>query len=571
MKKLLKGLLLLLAVFPFILKTKVFATEEITLFKSDVRLEQNTDINIREEIHYFFATPRRGIIREIPIKYKVEGGLQRPTRLVVNDIYYYKEDSPEQKLYDYERESKSGYAILRIGNPDVTITDGYVYVIDYKLVNAVNYFDEYDELFLNLTGSGWNVPIVEAYANIEVPNKITDKVCFTGPDGSTLSECTFEEIDENKVKLSVNSSLSSYEGYTVALKMPKGTLDDTRARQTVQFLLANIGLLLPIPIFFFLSSIVKKKGTNKKKTVIAHYEPIKGITPLFAGFLYKKVLENRHVTAEIIQMAIDGHIKIKQEGKREYILEKQSQQALEIDDASNLILLDIFKKGDSVNTKKIHSDFYLTVRDINRKLSDKAFELKYFDQNRRKLQSSLSSLGIIGVFLSFMSLGVFLEYALTGWSFGLGISSILALIFSFKVDFRGEKGNDIYHELEGLKLYINTAEKHRIDFHNNPEKFRGVFEKLLPYAIIFGLEKKWANEFKDIYTEPPSWYEGDVTGFDSYVLTNSLLNMGKNVENKAKPPNSAGGFTSTHGGSGGSGFSGGSSGGGFGGGGGSSW
>jgi uncharacterized membrane protein YgcG len=125
--------------------------------------------------------------------------------------------------------------------------------------------------------------------------------------------------------------------------------------------------------------------------------------------------------------------------------------------------------------------------------------------------------------------------------------------------------------MEGLKMYIDTAEKHRIEFHNNPTKFRGVFEKLLPYAIIFGLEKKWSEEFKEIYQEPPTWYQGDISAFNSYLLASSISDISRNVKSKSAPPNSAGGIRSSHGGSGGSGFSGGSSGGGFGGGGGSSW
>jgi uncharacterized membrane protein YgcG len=570
MKAFFKGFLFSLFLLPFFVGA-IFANEQISLFRSDITLEESTDINIREEIHYVFPTSRRGIVREIPVDYKVQAGLRRPTRLVLNEIYYYSKENPDRKFTNYERESKSGYVIFRIGNPDVTITGEYVYVIDYVLKDAVNYFDDHDELFLNITGSGWNVPIQEAYANIEVPGEITERVCFTGPEGSTVSECSFEEIGEKETKLSIDSPLGSFEGYTVVIKMPKGTLDDTRGRQRIAFLLSNIGLLLPIPVFIYLLSIIKKKGSNKKKTIIAHFEPEKGMYPLLAGYVYNKKLDNKHITAEIIQMAIDGHIKIKQEGKRKYILEKEGSEDSVKNETSRSIFSGLFKKEESIDTKKIPSDFYKTVRDVDRKLNSEAYSNELFSKDRKKLKGRLSSFGFIGLFLSFFSLGPLGELAATGWSFGFGISSILSMIFSSKVDIRGEKGNDIYHELEGLKRYINTAEKHRIEFHNDPEKFRGVFEQLLPYAIIFGLEKKWANEFKDIYKEPPSWYEGDMTAFNSYVLASSIAGISRNVQSKSVAPNSAGGHRSSHGGFGGSGFSGGSSGGGFGGGGGSSW
>jgi uncharacterized membrane protein len=122
-------------------------------------------------------------------------------------------------------------------------------------------------------------------------------------------------------------------------------------------------------------------------------------------------------------------------------------------------------------------------------------------------------------------------------------------------------------------MYINTAEKHRIEFHNDPKKFRGVFETLLPYAMIFGLEKKWAKEFEDLYKDTqPDWYRGDFDVFDIYMLTmvtNSLNRSVKSATTKAY--GSGSGLRTSGWSSGGSGFSGGSAGGGGGGSGGGSW
>lgn len=547
------------------------STEQITFFNSTVELEKNTDINIKEEIHYFFPTPRRGIIREIPVDYKVQAGLRRPTTLSLDNIYYYKKDNPQQRFSDYERSSKSGYAIFKIGNPDVTIQGEYVYVIEYTLRNAINYFDDYDELFLNITGIGWDVPINEASSQITVPGEITDKVCFTGPLASTLSNCSFVEVSEEEVIVSTDGELNSFEGLTVALKMPKGTLEDTTGRQRIAFLISNIGLLLPIPIFFLLRNILKKKGKNRKLTVVRHFEPMKGMFPLLAGYVFTTKLDSKHITAEIIQLAIDGHIKIKQEKRKEYVLEKCDTKKEIKEDSVRALYSGLFKGEDSVNTKKIPSNFYLTVRSIEKKLNSKSYEKDYLDKNRKKLKGRLSMFGGLGLFLSFFSFGPLSYMAATGWAIGIGLSSVLSLIFSSRVDLRGKKGNELYYELEGLKTYINTAEKDRIEFHNDPEKFRGVFEKLLPYAIIFGLEKKWAGNFKDLYNEPPDWYEGNMTAFNSYILASSIAGISRNVKSRSVAPNSAGGFGSSHGASGGSGFSGGSSGGGFGGGGGSSW
>jgi uncharacterized membrane protein YgcG len=567
MKRLFKGLLLSLFLCCFVVYP-TFAqpptSEQITLFKTEIVQEQNTDIHITEEIHYYFPTYRHGIIREIPTSYKVQASFRRPTILTLDQIYYYDKQNPNDRYDRYERSSSSGYAVFKIGDPEQTIQGEYVYVIKYTLKNAVNYFDDHDELYLNITGNGWNIPIMQAESTIKVPGKILDKVCYTGSTGSTASDCTFENIDNNSVKVTVNNPLGSSEGYTVALKMPKGSLEDTTKKQMFEFLISNIGILLPIPIFIFLASLVKNKGRNKKITVIPHYEKPKGLYPLLAGYIYKKTLNSRHITAQIIQLAIDGHILIKQEGKRNYTLVKDHRGG-DIDlEMPRTLYTGLFKGKDEVSTKKINSNFYLTVNSLNSSLSKTVYSDKYFSNERKKLQTTMLVLGIVGLCVSFALIAPLSFIAAGGWILGMLLSSALIFIFAFQVDLRAQKGNEIYYELEGLKMYIKTAEKHRIEFHNNPKKWRGVFENLLPYAIIFGLEKKWAKEFEDIYNEPPSWYEGDIYSFNPYLLTNSITDMNKNVNN-------AGGFASSHGGSGGSGFDGGSSGGGFGGGGGGSW
>ena len=118
----------------------------------------------------------------------------------------------------------------------------------------------------------------------------------------------------------------------------------------------------------------------------------------------------------------------------------------------------------------------------------------------------------------------------------------------------------------GLKRYLTVAEKDRIEFHNAPEKNPEHFEKLLPYAMVLGVEQEWAKQFAGIYNQQPNWYD-DSSGkyFTAFALTDSLNNFQAKADTTlASRPSSA---SSCGSGFGGVGFSGG----GFGGGGGGSW
>ncbi|HVU79880.1 MAG TPA: DUF2207 domain-containing protein [Candidatus Paceibacterota bacterium] len=77
------------------------------------------------------------------------------------------------------------------------------------------------------------------------------------------------------------------------------------------------------------------------------------------------------------------------------------------------------------------------------------------------------------------------------------------------------QGNILKEEWLGFKMYLETAERYRLQ-NLTPE----LFEKYLPYAIVFGIEKKWANAFEGIASAPPSWYVGSGGAYSPGVAGN---------------------------------------------------
>ncbi len=110
-----------------------------------------------------------------------------------------------------------------------------------------------------------------------------------------------------------------------------------------------------------------------------------------------------------------------------------------------------------------------------------------------------------------------------------------------------------------LKNFLASQDR-QLEYQAKNQMF---FEKLLPYAVAFGVEKIWASRFKDLDMKQPDWYSGQSTIFNSTIFVYGLNNSFKSVSS-ASSTTSSSGFSS--------GFSsGGSSGGGGGGGGGGGW
>ena len=572
-----KLLLLLLGILFLVTPAYAQSDERVLEFRSDIKVNSDTTINIVEKIVFrpSEVTPRHGLEWTIPYEYSVKA-FRRPTKLTINQVSYYPLGNESLIVRNqYSRTDESGWITLRIGDPDRYINGTYVYIIDYSLkYTGISYFEENEEVYLNIIGPGWNIPIENASATLTLPSEVKESICFTGSDGSNQQNCEIE-INNNIVNVKPRDTLQSYEGYTIALKQPKGTFDDTTKEQILLVILANIGILLPIPVGIFLFSFLIKKYKNPKLTVIPQYEPEKDMDPLSSGILLKNISTTKNIYAALIEMAIKGYYKIREYEKNKYEFVKSEKDPSTLLPHLKIIYDGIFVYGDVVQLKKL-TNFYSTSATSFLEVGKYLKEKKIFNEKILKYKPMMIGVSGFITFFHFTTIAPYILFGALGWYFGILISLILFLIFAFKIDIRTTIGNEKLHYLFGLKMYIETAEKERIEFHNDPKKYQEVFEKLLPYAMIFNLEKKWAKQFENLSMSQPEWYEGSFSNqFNTIYFVNSLSKFNTSVSTYALPKSSyssSGGYRSGGWSSGGSGFGGGgSSGGGGGGSGGGGW
>jgi hypothetical protein len=166
--------------------------------------------------------------------------------------------------------------------------------------------------------------------------------------------------------------------------------------------------------------------------------------------------------------------------------------------------------------------------------------------------------GLVVVLIEFTLLRSQFLFFVLALAFSL-ITGYLYFYFNPRLN---RQGQILREEWLGFKLYLETAERYRMQ-NLTPE----TFEKYLPYAIIFGVEKKWGKAFEGISVENPSWYSGPSSGIGSSP-TSSGFSAAAFSSSFASSFSSA--FASSGGSSGSSGGGGSAGGGGGGGGGGAS-
>jgi uncharacterized membrane protein YgcG len=147
------------------------------------------------------------------------------------------------------------------------------------------------------------------------------------------------------------------------------------------------------------------------------------------------------------------------------------------------------------------------------------------------------------------------------------VATIVPIVFlAILTRKRSAFGQKKLEQILGFREFIDKVEMDKLKrmIDDDPQ----FYYHILSFAIVMGLEKKWAKKFASITLEPPSWYMGHYTVWDAMFLS-SMLNRCNTalVASVAVAPKSSPGARFGGSSFGGGGFSGG----GFGGGGGGAW
>jgi len=365
----------------------------------------------------------------------------------------------------------------------------------------------------------------------------------------------------NQLTIEHNDVLYPGNYLTIVVGLPKGILYKPSTIENIWYtIIDNLIIFLPFIVFIFLLIKWFKHGRDPKGKgiIVPQYEPLKDLSPLESITLINERFEIKNIPAEIINLAIKGYVKIKKLektsffNKQDYFLIKIKDIDDSLNDGEKLLLSKLFLINESILLSTVKSD---DIEGLKYETKKSLTQKGYFEKNPLKTKTTYIIIG----FLILSSL-VFVKHS-TITIVSIFATSLIVFFFGMIMPKKTVKGVEAKEYLLGLKKYISLAEIRRIQFHNAPAKTPEHFEKLLPYAMIFNLEKKWAEEFNSLKYSP-TWYEDrNLTTFSSVIFVdnlNTFYTTGKN--SIASSPNGGSGF-------GGGGFSGG----GFGGGGGGSW
>jgi uncharacterized membrane protein len=564
MKKVIALLGIIVSLFPTIpLRAQTRTDWYIKNFESTVIVNKDSSLDIKEKIIADCGNlpDKHGIFRVLPISTKTEKG-EIKTPIEIKSV----SDFQNNRIHSYQTTKTKNSLTLKIGDPNKTVSGENYYEINYRVKNAVRHQADFSELYWNLNGNYWQLEIERFQSTIHLPAEITSvnaKVyLYSGLVGSKGNDLAEHSWQGNKFVISSKRTLSPGQGITLSLTMPTGIIKPYQPNWWEQYGQC-FWLLLPLLILSICYYIWRRYGDdpNIHKTIVPEFSIPQNMSPMEMAVIYtNNKLKTSHLTAAIINLAVKKAITIEKLekkgllGQEDYLLKLNPGTKIAEPD-ENLLLKNLFKGDLQIKLSELKYKFIEDFKAIEKFVSANLKKRNYYDSTGRVLQAVLLTLGVVLLIAGFPMLTFSLIASLSLISSGL-----ILLIFAFVMPRRTKEGMELWYQIRGFKLYMDTAEKYRQEFFEK----ENIYEKFLPYAIIFGIAKEWTKKMQIIYGEQyfknyhPVWYlgQGRAEAFNIDSFTGSLNTITSQM-------NAA---TGTSSGSGGGGFSGGGGGGGGGGG-----
>lgn len=554
----------------FLAAPRTLAAEEISAFASHITVNRDTSIKIEETIRYTTDEDKHGIFRYIPFRYH-RSGLSYTAR--VADISV---ENVEGQSIPYEQSIRDGNVVLKIGDPDRTFTGSQTYVIRYQVENALQQPEGLPELYWDITGEGWTIPISSTTAVVDSPQStITATTCYAGEFGTDDGACTSERTNDGQAVFRYPHTVNYGDNVTVAVRFdPAGLTFPTPLQKSLRQLTDNLvlfPLLLPGIIMSVWWWFKGRDRTSSQQRSLAWlwrqppmvYEPIKELTPGETGALLDERVDGRDIVAEIIDLARQKFLKIERVEKKKLLGTETDYVFTRLKEADHLplhqkyLLEHLF--GDKRTTKlsDLKGSFYPHMDQLKKLIFTSLHEKDLFVSHPQQLRGKAFAVAVVLDLAAGFWFIQLMERELW-WAVPLYIfSGAIALAAAYFLPAKTAKGTNLALQARGLQQSIRRGA-----WREKVKEKHLFFEEVLPFAIALGVVDRLAKDMDTLKVRPPEYLAaGSMRGWSTGSFVSSFASQASS--GLSFNPNSSSRS--------GSGFSGGSSGGGGGGGGGGSW
>ncbi|MBM5801253.1 MAG: DUF2207 domain-containing protein [Cyanobacteria bacterium K_DeepCast_35m_m2_023] len=476
-------------------------------------------VSLQETIRARFeGGPWQGLVRAIPVISRAPGGAAHRLGLQLGAV-----TSADGTPYRTTSQLENGERRLRIYIPDAAGTTRTA-VLRYRADHAIRFFADHDELYWNVTGTDRQVPIERAGATVVLPQGTRGirAAAYTGTSGSIGSDAVVA-IRGSEVQVETTRPLQWNEGLTLAVAFDKGSVREPGGLERGWFWLqANWIVVLPLGTSALMLALWQQWGRDPQQgAVVVRYEPPADLAPAEAGALIDDSVDGRDLMATMVDLAIRGYLKVERTSfgglflpprYRFSLLRSLQDWGPELRDFEHSLLAALFplgQTGEAVRSEDLENSFYTHVPGLKRQVQQGLIRRGCFRHWPQTIRSIYGSVGVVVLLLGFLLAPWFERQFGFGLPVSVGSLVVTAAAIAgigWLMPRRTLAGARLCEQVCGYGEFIARVDRDRIDRTLlTPEQF----ERGLPYAMAFGLSRRWSEAFAAVLATPPAWYVGE--------------------------------------------------------------
>ena len=517
--------------------------ENIIDYDIEIHVNKDASMDVKEKItvNALGDEIQHGIYRDFPTQYK-----NKTVSFKINDVTLDDED------VKYTTESVSRGVRIKIGSSNEYVSEGiHTYVIDYTTERQMFFEEDYNELYWNLIGSGWNFDIEECSAKIYFPKGTEiledDIKAYVGAYGnSEEADDVYWYVDENEscVYFNVFHEIPSQNAFTIVVRAEKGTIAEPtlgqRFRWFIQdnamFVVILIGMI-GLGVWQFI--VWKKYGKDPEKNVIIpKYYPPEGMDVGDVKYVDTMGKTDRILEATFISLATKGFLKFDKGSEKNSVMTVEktySKNPDEYKDELSEFERDVYRSIGSKEklgyTPSLYDILQRLKKRISKKLSEKYDDKVFFKNIKYSVISIVVSviLFVVGAIVGTISNPYITSYGIENIMTILAIAFIFFMVIFLCKDLIKAKSNRlisfIFILIWGVPFLI-------FGILMSLEVLRSFMESIFQAFIIVGIVLqnylfiKWIPR----YTQEGMRIKEDIDGFKMFI------NVAKDDDFKDKTP-----------------------------------
>ena len=492
-------------------------------FDVDIAVNQDGSFDVAEKQEIqFIGGPFHFGYRDISTNYT-----EAITDILVGDVNgaYLQNDSEQPGTYFVEDRGNSLYVKWFF---DETTDATRTFFISYRVHGGLRYYDGGDQLW-------WKAVYADRPASVKssvVIVKVPQPAVIDNMDAyNTMAD--MQLLDQQTAKFTAKEAIPPGQPFEVRVQFTHGVVAGTAApwqataekSETVSrwrtvanifFMLLGLMLFILAPVGIYLVWYIW--GRDPRPEIVPTYlpEPPSDLPPGMAGTLIDEKADTRDVLATIVDLARRGYLHMEEldedddsgYSSRDFLYTKQRDPDDDLRPYESYLLEKLFGSESERKLSSLKNTFYQYNDKAKKMLYEEVTKSGYFVSNPKttRLRWLAAGFGMMALSAIFLCLG----FPLLAWltdtgvllAFGPGLFGLGLIIISYFMPKKTQKGADEAAKWKAFFTYLKDIEQ-----YTDLEKATELFERYLPYAIAFGMDKKYLSQWEKVpNVQPPMWY-----------------------------------------------------------------